>query len=46
VEELTLYAIENERRDKEKEKLLTSLQKQINVLKQQLTKHPKDAKRK
>jgi hypothetical protein len=46
VEELTLYAIENERRDKEKEKLLTSLQKQIDVLKQQLTKHPKDAKRK
>jgi hypothetical protein len=41
VEELTLYAIENERKDKEREeakdKLLTSLQEQINALKQQLT---------
>lgn len=37
VEELTLYAIENEQKDKEKDKLLTSLQEQINLLKQQLT---------
>lgn len=41
VEELTLYAIENERKDKEREaakdKLLTSFQEQINLLKQQLT---------
>jgi hypothetical protein len=41
VEELTLYAIENERKDKEREeakdKLLVSLQEQINALKQQLT---------
>ncbi|QTE38816.1 hypothetical protein J3L18_07045 [Mucilaginibacter gossypii] len=36
VEELTLYAIENEQKDKEKDKLLTSLQEQINELKQQL----------
>ncbi len=40
VEELTLYAIENEQKDKEREaakdKLLTSLQEQINELKQQL----------
>jgi len=35
VEELTLYAIENERKDKEKDKLLASLQEQINALKQQ-----------
>jgi hypothetical protein len=33
VEELTLYAIENERKDKEKDKLLASLQQQINELK-------------
>lgn len=33
VEELTLYAIENERKDKEKDKLLSSLQQQINELK-------------
>ncbi|WP_121811054.1 hypothetical protein [Mucilaginibacter kameinonensis] len=33
VEELTLYAIENERKDKEKDKLLASLQQQINDLK-------------
>ncbi|WEA00682.1 hypothetical protein [Mucilaginibacter sp. SJ] len=32
VEELTLYAIENERKDKEKDKLLASLQQQINRL--------------
>ncbi|MGF7075121.1 hypothetical protein [Mucilaginibacter sp. 3215] len=41
VEELTLYAIENERQDKEREttkdKLLASLQEQINLLKEQLT---------
>ncbi|MGF7076226.1 hypothetical protein [Mucilaginibacter sp. 3215] len=41
VEELTLYAIENERKDKEREttkdKLLASLQEQINLLKEQLT---------
>ncbi|MGF7076233.1 hypothetical protein [Mucilaginibacter sp. 3215] len=40
VEELTLYAIENERKDKEREatkdKLLTSLQEQINLMKEQL----------
>lgn len=40
VEELTLYAIENEQKDKEREaakdKLLTSLQEQINELRQQL----------
>ena len=44
VEELTLYAIENERKDKEKDKLLTSLQEQINLLKQQLTSVQKNAK--
>ncbi|NVM62171.1 hypothetical protein FHW88_000447 [Mucilaginibacter sp. SG538B] len=37
VEELTLYAIENEQKDKEKDKLLTALQEQINLLKEQLT---------
>jgi len=36
VEELTLYAIENEQKDKKKDKLLASLQEQINALKQQL----------
>lgn len=39
VEELTLYAIENERKDREREvakdKMLASLQEQINLLKQQ-----------
>jgi len=48
VEELTLYAIENERKDKEREaakdKLLTSLQEQINLLKQQQHKSSKASK--
>ena len=48
VEELTLYAIENERKDKErdaaKDKLLASLQEQVNALKQQLTAAPGKAK--
>jgi hypothetical protein len=48
VEELTLYAIENERKDKEREaakdKLLASLQEQINALKQQQPTAPKKAK--
>lgn len=45
VEELTLYAIENEQKDKEKDKLLTALQEQINALKQQLTAIQKEVKR-
>lgn len=48
VEELTLYAIENERKDKERErakdKLLASLQEQINTLKQQQRKPSRAAK--
>jgi len=44
VEELTLYAIENERKDKEKDKLLASLQEQINALKQQQRRPSRAAK--
>ncbi|WP_121811968.1 AAA family ATPase [Mucilaginibacter kameinonensis] len=45
VEELTLYAIENEQKDKEKDKLLTTLQKQIDALKEQLTAVQKEIKK-
>ncbi|SCW66077.1 hypothetical protein [Mucilaginibacter sp. NFR10] len=45
VEELTLYAIENEQKDKEKDKLLVSLQEQINLLKQQLKPASRQAKK-
>ncbi|QEM12965.1 hypothetical protein [Mucilaginibacter rubeus] len=45
VEELTLYAIENEQKDKEKDKLLTTLQAQIDLLKEQLTAVQKEIKK-
>jgi hypothetical protein len=45
VEELTLYAIENEQKDKEKDKQLSSLQEQIDALTRQLKAITATAKR-